>query len=86
MTALLAPSPSAVSAPALRLADLLNDLDTIVELLRRELEHGPSLNAYLLAAGASQIGEDHLQSGHEMTLKAAAHLGASRNPVMMALS
>ena len=82
MTALLAPSPSDVRARPLRLVDLLNDCDTLVGLLRAELEQGVSLNAYLLAAGISQVGEDHLQSSHELPLKVAEQLRSSPSRIV----
>jgi hydroxymethylpyrimidine pyrophosphatase-like HAD family hydrolase len=76
----VAPSPgAAVASRPLRLVNLLNDLDTLVELLGGELETGPSLNAFLLAAGISQVTEDYLQSDRSLLLKAAGHLASSRN-------
>ena len=41
---------------------LVNDLDTLASLLVRELERGSMLNAYLCAAGLTQIADDHLHA------------------------
>jgi hydroxymethylpyrimidine pyrophosphatase-like HAD family hydrolase len=72
-----APSPKAVKARPLRLVNLLNDLDTLLNLLHGELDSGTSLNAFLLAAGVSQVTEDYLQSDRGLLIKAAAHMASS---------
>jgi hydroxymethylpyrimidine pyrophosphatase-like HAD family hydrolase len=45
---------------SLRLADLLSDFATLVELTPTEVSRGQWLDAYLLAAGANQVIEDFL--------------------------
>jgi hydroxymethylpyrimidine pyrophosphatase-like HAD family hydrolase/adenine/guanine phosphoribosyltransferase-like PRPP-binding protein len=79
----VAPSPRVSTASrTLRLVDLLNDLDTLVDLLQKELEAGPSLNAFLLAAGIGQVTEDYLQSDRGLLLKVAGHLALSGSRIM----
>src|SRR5437660_10891003 len=46
--------------PGLRLANLLNDADTLAELLSAQVDAGEWLDAFLLAAGLEQILEDAL--------------------------
>jgi len=67
-----------VAGPArpIALADLLNDLGTLVRLLHGALSAGDLLDAFLLAAGAQQIVEDRLGGQRRLTLRrAAGHLG-----------
>jgi len=70
----------------LRLIDLLNDLEELVELLRGELDNGTWLNAYLLAAGISQVAEDYVESDRGLLLKAAANLVATGSAIGRAAS
>ena len=80
------PTRSRRPGHALRLIDLLNDLEELVELLRGELDNESWLNAYLLAAGISQVAEDYVESDRGLLLKAASHLGAIGSAVARAAS
>ncbi len=54
-------SPERIEQPApLLLANLLNDLASLTQLVPDQVQQGSWLNAYLLAAGMSQITEDYL--------------------------
>jgi len=84
------PSPRAVvpAAPArpIALADLLNDLGTLVRLLHGALCADDLVDAFLLAAGAQQIMEDGLGGQRRLTLRrAAAHLSGRHGLVSRAL-
>lgn len=53
---------------------LLMDLQTAVGRLWRELERGPTLDAYLLACGVAQIADDHLHAPAYPFGRAASYL------------
>jgi hydroxymethylpyrimidine pyrophosphatase-like HAD family hydrolase/adenine/guanine phosphoribosyltransferase-like PRPP-binding protein len=59
---------------ALVLGNLLNDLPVIATLLAREVKRRGWLDAYLLAAGLSQIVEDHLHPALQRVDLVARHL------------
>jgi hydroxymethylpyrimidine pyrophosphatase-like HAD family hydrolase len=69
------PAPAqAVSADRLLVANLLNDLDGLAELLGDELARHAWLNAFLLAAGMNQIVEDHLHGNAISLGRVARHV------------
>jgi len=70
----LTPSPPAPSA-VLPLANLLNDLDDLLELLEASVKNRSWLDAFLLAAGANQIVDDHLHEGTMWFERVGRHLG-----------
>lgn len=75
MTAVAAePLTRTAASPALPLINLLNDLAALAELFRAQLECGSWLNAYLLAAGMSQVAEDYLEADRDLLRKTGKHL------------
>lgn len=61
---------------ALMLGNLLNDLPALASMLAREVERGAWLDAYLLAAGMSQIFDDRLAPAVRHLDAVARHLDA----------
>jgi hypothetical protein len=72
--------------PSLMLHNLLNDLESLAQLLPDEIQRGSWLNAYLLAAGMNQILEDTLHSDPLYTSKAAKYLKQLKNPAGQVLA
>jgi hypothetical protein len=62
------------SRSPLRLTNLLNDLDTVCQLLVDRIGSGDILNSYLLAAGAQQIVDDHLHRDPLLLRRAASRI------------
>ncbi|HEY2764590.1 MAG TPA: HAD family hydrolase [Pseudonocardiaceae bacterium] len=66
--------PTEPPGDGLTVADLLADLAEVARLLADRITAGDVLDAYLLAAGAVQIVEDHLQRDSLALRRAAGHL------------
>ncbi len=68
-------------AEPLLLADLLNSLEDLANLLPRPLRGHNWLNAYLLAAGINQIVEDYLHPDPLALRRIASHLRRLPGPL-----
>ena len=68
----VAPQPSA--RDPLLVANLLSDLDGLMEMLVDEIANDSWINAFLLAAGANQVAEDRLHEGSIARARIAKHV------------